>query len=542
MMKHIVHFNLALLCIFLFYSSILAQQEHLEYNIFTSQQEPSKSLLQLKSKYNEATENHKTLAAAQALQQMGLLCFHVGHYPQALDFYLQADKLFKSIEADLLRANNLNDLGLLQYFNRNPVLARQYYEEALHLFESHNDHLGIAITLGKIGHLFEKQQDYNRSLDFQKQAIQHYTQINNQTGIAKIYENLGSIFEDLSRYDSAKFYFNKSLKINDEQSNEVAKIEVLNNIGDILRKTGKPQEGLTYSKQALSLSKKYHEKYQEASAYRDLARTFNLLGQNDSAYFYLEISRKMTLDIYSEQSNQKMAMMQAIYDITKKNSEIERLNNNSKTNKIIGFAATIVMLLLAILGGVVINKQRIYIQNEHLVNEQKRKVFEKEQELVQVALRNRQLEEEQLKQELEIKSRDLTTHTLHIIQKNQVLEKLYQRLEEISKDDRKNTQRNIQKIMTEIQDNFNHDQHWDEFRQIFEQVHGMFLEKVRASSENLTANDLRLIALLKMNLKSSEIASLLGISQDSLRVIRYRLRKKLNMEQGDNLASFMQNL
>ena len=541
-MNYFIPFLLALFSLLSIDTPLFAQQEHLEDAIFTSEQEPSKRLLQLKNKYSDALEHHQSLEAAQALQQMGLLCFHVGHYPQALDFYLQADKLFKSTDADLLRASNLNDLGLLHYFNRNPVLAKQYYEEALHLFEIHHDHLGIATTLGKIGHLFEKQENYKQSLSFQKQAIQHFTQINNQTGIAKIYENLGSIFEDLSRYDSAKYYFSKSLTINDEQHDEVAKIEVLNNIGDILRKTGKPQEGLIYSIKALNLAKKYHEKYQEASAYRDLARTYNLLGRNDSAYFYLDISRKMTLDIYSDQNNQKIAMMQVIYDITKKNNEIERLNNDSKTNKIIGFAAAIVMLLLAILGGVIINKQRMYIQNERSVSEQKQKVFEKEQELVQVALRNRQLEEEQLKQELEIKSRELTTHTLHIIQKNQVLEKLYQRLEEISKDDRKNTQKNIQKIMLEIQDNFNHDQHWDEFRQIFEQVHGTFLEKVKASSENLTANDLRLIALLKMNLKSSEIASLLGISQDSLRVVRYRLRKKLNMEQGDNLASFMQNL
>lgn len=541
-MKSLAPLILILLALLFVHTSLQAQQEHLEDTIFTSEQEPSKRLLQLKSQYSEALENHRALEAAQSLQQMGILCFHVGHYPQALDFYLQADKLFKNTDADMLRANNLNDLGLLHYFNRNPALAKQYYQEALHLFESHQDHLGIATTLGKIGHLFEKQGNYKQSLSFQKQAIQHFTQINNQTGIAKIYENLGSIFEDLSRYDSAQYYFNKSLKINDERKDEVAKIEVLNNIGDILRKTGKPQEGLSYSRKALGLAKKYHEKYQEASAYRDLARTFNLLGRNDSAYFYLDISRKMTLDIYSDQNNQKIAMMQVIYDITKKNNEIERLNNDSKTNKILGFAAAIVMLLLAILGGVIINKQRMYIQNERSVSEQKQKVFEKEQELVQVALRNRQLEEEQLKQELEIKSRELTTHTLHIIQKNQVLEKLYQRLEEISKDDRKNTQKNIQKIMLEIQDNFNHDQHWEEFRQIFEQVHGTFLEKVKASSENLTANDLRLIALLKMNLKSSEIASLLGISQDSLRVVRYRLRKKLNMEQGDNLASFMQNL
>jgi DNA-binding CsgD family transcriptional regulator len=45
-----------------------------------------------------------------------------------------------------------------------------------------------------------------------------------------------------------------------------------------------------------------------------------------------------------------------------------------------------------------------------------------------------------------------------------------------------------------------------------------------------------------MNLESGDIATLLGISQDSLRVIRYRLRKKFNLQQGESLTAFIQSL
>jgi len=50
------------------------------------------------------------------------------------------------------------------------------------------------------------------------------------------------------------------------------------------------------------------------------------------------------------------------------------------------------------------------------------------------------------------------------------------------------------------------------------------------------------VALLKMNMESQDIATLLGISQDSLRVVRYRLRKKLNLQQGESLTAFIQSL
>ena len=75
-----------------------------------------------------------------------------------------------------------------------------------------------------------------------------------------------------------------------------------------------------------------------------------------------------------------------------------------------------------------------------------------------------------------------------------------------------------------------------------EKTNQSFFDKLKATSDNLTANDLRLIALLKMNLTSADISSLLGISQDSLRVVRYRLRKKLNLAQGDSLSAFIQAL
>ncbi|ULT24615.1 hypothetical protein KUH03_37720 [Sphingobacterium sp. E70] len=50
---------------------------------------------------------------------------------------------------------------------------------------------------------------------------------------------------------------------------------------------------------------------------------------------------------------------------------------------------------------------------------------------------------------------------------------------------------------------------------------------------------MRLIALLKINLNNTDIAILLGISQDSLRVARHRLRKKLKLEQGEDLAGYL---
>jgi hypothetical protein len=51
-----------------------------------------------------------------------------------------------------------------------------------------------------------------------------------------------------------------------------------------------------------------------------------------------------------------------------------------------------------------------------------------------------------------------------------------------------------------------------------------------------------MLSLIKLNMASKDMAILLGISQDSLRVSRYRLKKKLHLEQGESLTGFVQSL
>lgn len=503
---------------------------------------PDSAFLALKSSYAKAIEQKDNLNAADCLQKMGQICFHFGHFPQAIEFHLQAHKLFLNLNNKAKIAENLNDLGILYFYNRQQHLAWKNYNEALNIFKNLKNEEGVAVTLGKIGHLYEKEQKYDSAFYFQKLALKQYKQIQNQQGIAKIYENLGSIYEDLEKYDSAYYYFSNSLKVNQLNRNVLAQIEVYNNLGDVLRKTGKYAEGLKYSRLALSLSTIHNERYQQSGAYRDLAKTYNLMNRNDSAYYYLELSRKMALEIYSEKSSKQVALLQVMYDIARKNNQIESLNHERKINQIIGIGAAIAVILLGLSGMLVISRQRMKIASERTLSEQNKHIFQAQNDLIQAELLNKKLLEEKLTHELDVKSRELSTHTLHVIQKNQLLEKLYKKIEEIVKDDKRDQKKQLRQIMQEINESFNHDQHWEEFRSIFEQVHQTFFDKLKSHSENLSSNDMRLVALLKMNLSSNDIASLLGISSDSLRVARHRLRKKLNLEQGESLTTFIQTL
>ncbi|MBO9204159.1 MULTISPECIES: tetratricopeptide repeat protein [Niastella] len=507
-----------------------------------SKQFPDSAFLLLKEMYSKAIAGKDRQTMGICLQQMGQVCYYLGNYPKALDFHGKADKIFRETNNDEQLARNLNDMGLVYYQNRQIPVARKQYEEALSIYYKLGNREGLADTYGKIGHLYEKQKQIDSAFYFQRLALQQCRDVEQQPVVAKIYENIGSIYEDLERYDSAWYYFNRSLELYNQVNNQVASIEVINNLGDIYRKTGRYQDAIKESDQALTRAIAINDLYQKGAAYRDLGKAWNLLGQQDSAYFYIDLSRRATIDLYSIENNRQTAFLSVLFDIDKKNDEIVQLENARNITLIITTAVIIVVVLLVVLGWVTFSRQRLKIRNEQMLSERNRHIFETQKELMQVELANRQLQEDKLMEELEVKKKGLTSYTLHIIQKNQSLEDLRNKLEFLVKDDKRDQKKQLQQLIQHINQSFNHDQYWNEFRETFEQLHQPFFDNLKKHTEELTSNDLRMLSLIKLNMASKDMATLLGISQDSLRVSRYRLKKKLNLSQDESLTGFVQGL
>lgn len=84
----------------------------------------------------------------------------------------------------------------------------------------------------------------------------------------------------------------------------------------------------------------------------------------------------------------------------------------------------------------------------------------------------------------------------------------------------------------------NSEDDWKMFLIKFEEKHTGFFKKMKALYPQLTNNDLRLCACLKLNLETKEIASLMNLSIRAVENSRYRLRKKLNIQPSQNLNEF----
>jgi AraC family chitin signaling transcriptional activator len=94
-------------------------------------------------------------------------------------------------------------------------------------------------------------------------------------------------------------------------------------------------------------------------------------------------------------------------------------------------------------------------------------------------------------------------------------------------------------VVRVINKNLSNNSDWEFFQKAFNNADKDFLTKIKTIHPELTANDLKFCAFLRLNLSSKEVAPLLNISVRSVEIKRYRLRKKLNLPHQENLVDYI---
>lgn len=159
--------------------------------------------------------------------------------------------------------------------------------------------------------------------------------------------------------------------------------------------------------------------------------------------------------------------------------------------------------------------------------------------MAQTAIEHERSKQAELQEELHFKNKELTTYAINFVQKNELLALLEGKIKELKSLPPQKQERAIHEVEKIIRSHKNLDKDWEDFKIHFEQVHGNFLVNLKDRYPHLSSNDLKLAALARLNMNIKETANILGISPDSVKTARYRLRKKLEMEQDADLISFL---
>jgi hypothetical protein len=142
---------------------------------------------------------------------------------------------------------------------------------------------------------------------------------------------------------------------------------------------------------------------------------------------------------------------------------------------------------------------------------------------------------------LESKKQQLEIYSQTLIEKSDLISHLSGEIESLRKNhasDREQV-KNFSKVLNAT---ILTDEDWEKFKKTFEEVYPNFFASLRYRFPDITASELRLAGLIKLNLSLKEAANTLGISSESVKKSRYRLKKKIALQEEDSLEDFIRHL
>lgn len=169
----------------------------------------------------------------------------------------------------------------------------------------------------------------------------------------------------------------------------------------------------------------------------------------------------------------------------------------------------------------------------------------KEMEIKEKSQEIKLLKNQKLQYELKHKSQELANTTMSIINKNEILADISQKLDTLKLElsqisNYQEVDSKIQRMQSSIKNNIDSENSWKKFSENFDIVYQDYLKRLEKAHPKLTLVDKKLCAYLKMNLRSKEIAPLLNMTTRSVEMGRYRLRQKLGLDKDDNLQEYLQ--
>ena len=180
-----------------------------------------------------------------------------------------------------------------------------------------------------------------------------------------------------------------------------------------------------------------------------------------------------------------------------------------------------------------------YRMSQDFVNKKRVELQTVKNELSEKKLRVLELERLRLIDEINFKKRDLTDFGIEITRKRDFIKELLKQLSLLKKQTQiKST--DLNEIIAHSRSQMKIDEHLDYFHQNVELINHEFNNSLKELYPSLTENELHLSSLLRLKLNTKEISKIKNISPDSVKVMRYRLRKKFSLSKGVNLVDFLQ--
>lgn len=379
--------------------------------------------------------------------------------------------------------------------------------------------ISISVFYNALGMAYQEKGVLDSSLISFKTFL-NLTKAKNNDSINLVfaYVNIGQIYYNLNIVDTAAYYYLLAEQLNSVVKNNQASAAIFGNKAEVFYKQNKFDSSIVYLKKSMEVCRQNNFSNFQIDNYKLLINDYKAL--HDSV---LIISTFETLLDFKDSVSRvdkfnSINYLNAQYQIEKNIKESEILNQKLKIRSM--------LMYFSIAMTIVISLSLVLLYSRY-----------------KLRMKIHSQEKKELNLTIDERNRELVGKILVDNQSEMISENIANDIQSaIDADNFEDTKSILESLKSGLKRKKTNSYQWEDFKVHFQQVHPDFFNSINKVNGNLSNNELRHCAYIKMNLSTKEIANFLNVSDRAVQTARYRIKKKLNLGPEIDLFKFIQDI
>jgi tetratricopeptide (TPR) repeat protein len=354
---------------------------------------------------------------------------------------------------------------------------------------------------------------------------------------------MGIVYHEKKEYAASLSWLFKALEISESRHNKWMSAEICNNIGEASISIGNYKQAEMYLAKARGYAEPLKASLLIADNYRYMARLYSRTGKYELAYSYLERFHALDDSLFNRNNYTIISELTSVFELEKKEQsillqkqQIELLKQKKRNDNLLAIILIVIILFMLLITGIIINRQKRINARNRLLLEKDAQILKTQEMLVE----REKEEKKRLIQELDNKNRFLIDFALYIGMKNEFLLNLREQLKKLL--NKQGASPEIKDIIFQLNQNLRYNREVVDLQKNVEKVNFEFIQTLMERFPNLNENEKHLVILLRLKFTSKEIADIRAVSVKAVEISRYRLKKKMNIDDNENLVTFIQKI
>lgn len=442
----------------------------------------------------------------------------LNHLQQVVAFQISVQDSFRLIHTKSL-------MGSIYVKLDSTDKAIQQFTASAHLADLTGNALAVAYAYNNLAAIYCVQPEgLEKTLHFARNGLKIAKQMKDFPALMNLNVNIGEAYLFLGDLDQALDYFLIAYQYYDDVRSPRMQSDLLIRMGNLYLKLSENTFARKHLEKGLETAKLVGALDKQSKAYFYLASLDSLEGGFRDAFLNHQKGVQLRDSIFNKETNSRIAELQIIYETeqqARKISELEHQDRIFRIRQQVGLAGTLLIVLILILVIRYLQKRRIVSQQRLIIQQQ---------------------EKEKIEAELNVNRRELTGKVLSLVKSDELITQLKSDLQKLLPKADTNTSHELRSALRLLNSNAKNQALWDEFEQRFDELNNGFISKLVKRYPDLTPGEIRMCAMLRLQLTSKEIAELSKRSFRTIEYVRSNIRKKMGLPAGDNLTRHILNI